>query len=76
MYMKRARAAPELPAGAEADGAEWMTSREVAKLTGNPPATILSYVRRRLIPFYRFGTKTIRYRRSEILAWIENAKGK
>jgi excisionase family DNA binding protein len=42
---------------------------EAAEVLGIVPRTLASYRKRGLIPFWRFGTNTVRYRRSELEKW-------
>jgi excisionase family DNA binding protein len=47
-------------------GEDWMTPEDVAKMLGKHRETVLRWTRQKLIPFYRIGGKTLRFRRSEI----------
>ena len=49
-----------------------MTTNEVAKFIGVAPYTIAKYRMKKMGPKYlRMGIKTIRYRKSDVIAWLE-----
>ena len=50
---------------------DWMKPCDVAEMFGLSTASILRRVRRRSIPFYRFGGHTIRFRGAELEAFIK-----
>jgi excisionase family DNA binding protein len=47
-----------------------LTAAEVAKLTGFAEGTIRHFVSQRRIPFIRMSARCIRFRRSDIDAWL------
>lgn len=51
---------------------EFLTEREVATLLAVKPETLAVWRHRRVgPPFVRLGPRTPRYRRSEVLAWVD-----
>ncbi len=48
-----------------------LTAAEVAKLTGFAEGTIRHFVSQRRIPFVRISARCVRFRRSDIDAWLE-----
>ena len=48
-----------------------LTAGEVAKLTGFAEGTIRHFVSQRRIPFIRISARCVRFRRSDIDAWLE-----
>jgi excisionase family DNA binding protein len=44
--------------------------KEAASLLGVPIGTLYALVARREIPHYRYFTRTVRFSRSELVAWI------
>lgn len=50
---------------------EWLSEKELAAITGKAPCTLASERSRGTYhpPYYRFGQK-VRYRRSEVEAWM------
>jgi excisionase family DNA binding protein len=53
------------------DTAILLTAAEVAKLTGFAEGTIRHFVSQRRIPFIRISPRCVRFRRSDIEAWLE-----
>jgi excisionase family DNA binding protein len=48
-----------------------LTAGEVARLTGFAEGTIRHFVSQRRIPFIRISPRCVRFRRSDIEAWLE-----
>jgi len=48
-----------------------LTAAEVANLTGFAEGTIRHFVSQRRIPFIRISPRCVRFRRSDIEAWLE-----
>lgn len=48
-----------------------LTYREVSALTGIEVATLYTMVSRKRIPHYRLGGRMVRFRESEVRAWME-----
>ena len=48
-----------------------LTAREVAKLTGFAEGTIRHFVSQHRIPVVRISARCVRFRRSDIDAWLE-----
>lgn len=53
-----------------------MTIDEVAKLTSLSVGTLYHWIGEGRIPFVRFSSRCVRFRRSEILDWIEQKSHK
>ncbi len=51
-----------------------MTYAEVAALTGLKLGTLYSMVARKQIPYVRLSRRLVRFRRDEVLSWIEDAR--
>ena len=52
---------------------ELLTTTELVELTGITPKTLAALRARRQIPFVRLGGgRLVRYRRRDVLAWIES----
>jgi excisionase family DNA binding protein len=49
---------------------EMMTYAEVASMTGLPLGTLYSLVSQRRIAHVRLGKRLVRFRRTEIVAWL------
>lgn len=52
-------------------GSEYLSSVEVGRLLGVHPRTIAKMVSRDGLPAHRFGAKLLRFKRSEVVAWLE-----
>lgn len=50
---------------------EYLTSADVAELLGVHARTIAKMVARDGLPAHRFGSKLLRFKRSEVVAWLE-----
>lgn len=50
---------------------EILTIQEVIDLTGLSKGTIYVLKYKKEIPFFKFGPRLLRFRRSEILSWME-----
>jgi excisionase family DNA binding protein len=50
-----------------------LTTREVAAFLGVSPETVLRRWRAGELPGYRLGSNVLRFRESEIEAWLESA---
>jgi excisionase family DNA binding protein len=53
---------------------EWLDSKSAAKLIGCAPRSVQKFARRSGLPSHRIGEKLLRYRRSEVLAWMEGRR--
>lgn len=51
---------------------EYLTADGVGKLLDVHPRTVAKMVARDGLPAHRFGSKLLRFRRCEILAWLED----
>lgn len=51
-----------------------LTVRDVSELTGFSVGSLYHFVSQRRIPFVRFSDRCIRFRRSDIDAWIEELR--
>ena len=49
---------------------ELLTYAQVSAMTGLPVGTVYALVSQRRIPHIRLGTRLVRFRRSEIAAWL------
>lgn len=54
---------------------EFLRSEDIIKIFNISPATLKNWRRDNVIPFYRIG-KSYRYRRSEIMEYLENNRNK
>jgi excisionase family DNA binding protein len=54
------------------DISEWMTIKEAAKYLHVSIAFLRKCVRLRRVPFARAGTKSLRFRRSDLDKWLES----
>ena len=50
---------------------EMMGYVEASSFTGIARATLYAYVSQRRIPFIRYGKRMVRFRRSDLVQWIE-----
>jgi excisionase family DNA binding protein len=48
---------------------EYMTYAQLSVMLNVPTNTLYDWVRNRRIPHHRFGPRTVRFKRDEILAW-------
>lgn len=57
------------------DTSEWMSEKDLAAILGKSPLTLATERSRGRFhpPYYKFGQK-VRYRRSEVYAWIEGCR--
>lgn len=53
-----------------------LTSSEAARLLGISNRTLGQWRKDRLIPFYKSSAKTVRYKKSELLSYIERFRHK
>lgn len=53
-----------------------MTYQQVSKLTAIPVGTLYCYVHRGLIPHFRVGKRLVRFKREEVMTWLENGRVK
>lgn len=54
---------------------EWLGPDEVASLLGYKRSYVSELVRRRGLPAHRIGNRHLRFRRSEVLEWMEANRG-
>ena len=53
-----------------------LTTRQVAKMVGLAPYTVAKYRMKGVGPKYlQLGRKTIRYKKSDVLAWVDQITG-
>jgi excisionase family DNA binding protein len=52
-----------------------LTTRQVADLLGLSPETVLRRYRRGELPGFRLGSNVLRFRESELEAWVEERHG-
>ena len=52
-----------------------LTTRQVGELLGLSPEAVLRRWRAGELPGFRLSTKALRFRESEILAWLEGRRG-
>ena len=57
------------------DGRRLLTTSEVAAFLGLSPDAVLRRWRAGELPGFRLSTKVLRFRESEILAWLEDRRG-
>ena len=67
--------APERPM-ANAEKEPFIDVLEVVEITGFTRGYIYRLTSQKQIPHYKFGTNTVRFRKSEILSWFENSSVK
>jgi excisionase family DNA binding protein len=48
-----------------------LKAREVAELLGLSPATVLDWFESGRLPGFKLSTRAVRFRESEILAWLD-----
>lgn len=53
------------------NGGGYLTYAELEQHIGVKTGTLYSWVSRRVIPFVRVGPRVVRFRRTEIDAWLE-----
>ena len=53
-----------------------LTTREVADMLGLSPEAVLRRWRADELPGFRLSTKVLRFRESEVLAWLEDHRGR
>ncbi len=54
--------------------AEWLDAPAVAEILCIAPRSVQKLARRSGLPSHRLGPKLLRYRRSEVLAWLEGRR--
>ena len=52
----------------------FMTMEEVGNLMGLDRSTVYNWKRKGLLPHYKIGKRAVRFKRSEILQWLEPGK--
>lgn len=52
-----------------------LTARQVAEYLGYAPATVLDKWERGELPGFRLSSRAVRFRESEIEAWLESRRG-
>lgn len=56
------------------DDPDWLNSYDVADMAGVTPATVRSWVHRGMGPPYYRIVRSVRYRRSEVVEWLESSR--
>jgi excisionase family DNA binding protein len=51
-----------------------ITSRELADVLGVAPATVLDWFEAGRLPGFKLGGRAVRFRESEVLAWLEECR--
>jgi len=51
-----------------------LTARELAELLGLSPATVLDWFEAGKLPGFKLGGRAVRFRESEVLAWLEQSR--
>jgi len=52
-----------------------LRAREVADLLGLSPATVLDWFESGRLPGFRLSSRAVRFRESEVEAWVESRRG-
>lgn len=62
------RALEERPAN---EPSEWLDANGVAELLHVKPRSVQKYIKRSGLPAHRVGLRLLRYKRDEVMAWLE-----